>query len=61
MINVRFGHSNLIEAFILLVSMGLLNRQIQDMNSYLGYERLFLDSCELVFTGLWFRLYAFFG
>ena len=53
-----FGNSNLIEALIVLISMGLLNSQIQDMNShiYTRYQkvfgmRLFLNSCELVFTG----------
>ena len=29
-----FGNSNLIEALILLMSMGLLNSQIQDMNRH---------------------------
>ena len=45
-----FGNSNLIEELILLMSMGLLNSQIQDMNSYLGFERLIRDSCELLLT-----------
>ena len=49
------------ETLIILMSMGLLNSQIQDMNRhvyiyiYTRYQkvfeiRLFLDSCQLVFT-----------
>ena len=30
-----FGNSNLIEALIVLISMGLLNSQIQDMNRHI--------------------------
>ena len=35
-----FGNSNLIEALILLISMGLLNSQIQDMNSHIHIYKM---------------------